>query len=338
MIRRRALVRGGLGLGAATLLPGSLRAQQFQHSSGRPFKIAMILWRGWEEASQGFKDYLDERRIACELFIRDAGQDVSKLPAIIAEVKRLKPDLVYLWGTTTALEVLGPVDQPDPVRHILDIPVVFNIVTEPLAGGLIRAHEQSGRNATGTLYIAPIDIQMRSWRAYRRASSIGVVFNPLERNSIVSIKLLKEEGERSGFSVVELPVPVEPGRGPRPDALPELVARLAGEASWMYIPPDTFLNTHRKVLMDSALANKLPSFSSSEAYLRAGALVGLVSRYYSVGRFTALKAAQILVEGQSAGDIPVEPLSRFSLMVNMQVARQLQVYPPLSMLRYAEIV
>ena len=37
-------------------------------------------------------------------------------------------------------------------------------------------------------------------------------------------------------------------------------------------------------------------------------------------------------------DVPVETLKRFSLMVNMQAARQLQLYPPIDLLNYAEVI
>ena len=34
----------------------------------------------------------------------------------------------------------------------------------------------------------------------------------------------------------------------------------------------------------------------------------------------------------------VETLKRFSLLVNMQVARSLRLYPPIDMLNYAEVI
>ena len=35
---------------------------------------------------------------------------------------------------------------------------------------------------------------------------------------------------------------------------------------------------------------------------------------------------------------PVEPLARYSLIVNVQTAKRLEFYPPLSLLRFAETV
>ena len=72
--------------------------------------------------------------------------------------------------------------------------------------------------------------------------------------------------------------------------------------------------------------------------VESNALIGLVSKYYDVGRLTATRAEEILVDGKKPGDIPVESLSRFSLIVNMEVARKLELYPPMSLLNIVAVV
>jgi putative ABC transport system substrate-binding protein len=63
-----------------------------------------------------------------------------------------------------------------------------------------------------------------------------------------------------------------------------------------------------------------------------------VSRYFSVGQFAAYKAEQILLQRRAPADIPVETLARFSLQVQMPVARQLGLLPPLSWFNHAELL
>jgi putative ABC transport system substrate-binding protein len=72
--------------------------------------------------------------------------------------------------------------------------------------------------------------------------------------------------------------------------------------------------------------------------MQAGALSGLVSRYQSVGEFTAFKAEQILVGKQQPNSIPIEPLKRFSYQVRISAAERLKLMPPLPMFNYAEII
>ena len=82
----------------------------------------------------------------------------------------------------------------------------------------------------------------------------------------------------------------------------------------------------------------LPTFASTEQLMQAGALSGLVSRYYNVGQFTAHKAEQILVGKVPAAQIPVEMLKRFSYQIRMPAAKRLNLPPPLPMLSYAELI
>ena len=64
----------------------------------------------------------------------------------------------------------------------------------------------------------------------------------------------------------------------------------------------------------------------------------LISRYSTVGEFAAYKAEQILFDGKKAGEIPIETLTRHSLIVNLSAVRRLHTYPPLSILRLAELI
>jgi putative ABC transport system substrate-binding protein len=70
----------------------------------------------------------------------------------------------------------------------------------------------------------------------------------------------------------------------------------------------------------------------------SNALMGLVSRYYDVGKLTARQAERILVDHKSPADMPIESLSRFSLIVNMKVARELGLYPPMSIINLVDVV
>lgn len=302
----------------------------------RPFRIMMLLFRGWEEACDGFRDHFAARRIPVELMVRDIGQDLRRVPALVAEVRAIRPDLVYVWGTSLAVAALGPWDAVDPARHIAGVPVVFNIVTDPVGNRIVQSREAPGRAVTGTEYIAPVEVQMRAMARYRAFTRVATPFNPQERNSLSVVAQMRG---LLGDGVLELPVALAAGR-PDPTSIPGLVAeaRRAG-AEWLYVPPDTFLNDHRAALTAAALEAGLPCFSASERFVQfAEGLAGLVSRYYSVGAFTGFKAEQILRGGRAAESIPVETLTRFSFLIRMETARRLPLFPPVGLLRVAETV
>ena len=307
-------------------------------ATGRPPRILMILFRGWEEACDGFRDYFAARRIAVDLVVRDAAQDLRAVPPLVREAKAMRPDLVYLWGTTLTMTALGPWDAHDPDRHLSGIPAVFNIVTDPVGNRIVRSRAEPGRPVTGTEYIAPVPVQIEAIAAYRDFRAIAAPFNPRERNSVSVVEEMGRILAARGAAFMPLPVPPHADGRPDPTAIPGLLrAAREGGADWLYIPPDTFLNQHRALLTQTAIAEGLPSFSASERFVAfADGLAGLVSRYTSVGAFTAFKAEQILFGRRDPASIPVETLTRFSYQIRMDTARLLGVYPPGGLLRIAE--
>ena len=306
-------------------------------AQARPYRIMMLLTRGWEEACDGFRDHFAARRISVELIVRDIETDMRRVPRLVEEVRQTRPDLVYVWGTGLAVAALGPWDAVDPARHITGVPVVFNIVTDPVGNRLIRSNTNPGRPVTGTEYIASVEVQMRAMARYRPFTRVATIFNPNESNSR---SVVAQARALLGDNLVELPVALNAARQPDPDSIPAALmrARAAG-VDWLYIPPDTFLNNHRAVLTRGALVLRLPIFAATERFvLFADGLAGLVSRYYSVGAFTAYKAEQILRDGRAPESIPVETLTRMSYLIRMESARYLHLYPPVGLLRTAEIV
>jgi putative ABC transport system substrate-binding protein len=306
-------------------------------SQTRPYRIMMLLTRGWEEACDGFRDHFAARRIPVELIVRDIATDMRLVPGLVQEVRQVRPDLVYVWGTGLAVAALGPWDAVDPARHITGVPVVFNIVTDPVGNRIVRSNTDPGRAVTGTEYIASVEVQMRAMARYRPFTRVATIFNPSESNSRAVVAQLRA---LLGDNLVELPVALDSSRQPDPASIPGLLlrARQAG-VDWLYIPPDTFLNNHRSVLTRGALVLRLPIFAATERFvLFADGLAGLVSRYYSVGAFTGYKAEQILRDGRAPESIPVETLTRMSYLIRMESARYLHLYPPVGLLRTAETV
>lgn len=334
-MKRRELLAGLTGLGIAGSLPAVAQAQ----SKAKPYRIYMALYRGWEDCAQGFKDYFVNQGIPVELIVRDAGQDKSKLPGFVAEAKALGVDLVFTWGTTVTQEMLGPWNKADPALHITDIPAVFAIVSQPVGAKVVPDLTSSRRNITGTSYLVPVETQLALIQSYRKFSVLGMVYNPLEPNSQVTIDEFTRLGKQQDFRLAAVPVEVVDGK-PLPASIPAKVAEVkeAG-AEFLYIPPDTFINVNRDILTGAALEQKLPSFAAAEnPVVNSKAMFGAVYRYYPVGQLTAYKAEQILVQKRAPADIPVDAPKRMAIMINMPVVRSLGFYPPMTLLGLSEVI
>jgi len=335
MIARRSFLKGVGTAFATRFLAGRAGA------TDRSFRIHMLLWRGETEVEQGFRAYLAEHQVPVELVVRDCNRDLGRLPDFLAEIRRDRPDLVYTWGTGITLGTVGRWDAPAEAQPIHDIPVVFALVSAPVATGIAPPDGQPARaNVTGAVHVPPIPVQIAAMQAYLPLRRIAVIFNPAEANSVSNVAELKAAAGAVGVEVLQAPVPNGPDGRPDPASIPHLVAELALRSpQLLYIGPDNFVGNHREELTAAGIAHGLPCFTATELEVRDGdAMFGLVSRYDMVGRLAALKAKQILVDGLAPSALPIETLDRFSFVIRLPVALRLGLYPPLPILDYAEII
>jgi putative tryptophan/tyrosine transport system substrate-binding protein len=306
----------------------------------KPFRIYAITFRGMTDVEKGFQDYFASRKIPVEITFRDLNRDATRMPGFIEEIRRTKPDLIYTWGTSVTLGVVGAFDKVNAQSNVTDIPVVFTLVAAPVLAKIVPDLKSSGRNVTGVFHVASTEAQMRAMASYRPFKKIGVLYSPTERNSVVTLEELRELGKKMNFTIVEKKFQLDAANKLTADGAEAMIAEMKEQkAEWLYLPPDSYLGTQaQKVIIPAAVENGLPTFASTEQLMQAGALAGLISRYHSIGQFTAYKAEQILVKKMAPKNIPVETLTRFSFQVQLDSAIKLGLPPPLPMFNYADFV
>jgi putative ABC transport system substrate-binding protein len=305
-----------------------------------PWRIHAVTYRGRTDVERGFADHFAARNIPVEITWRDIALDPSRLPGLVDEIRRERPDLVHTWGTGVTLGIVGRWDAKDTRRFVRDIPVVFSLVAAPVGAGIVPDVAAPGRPVTGVSHVASLAVQMQTMANYRAHRAIGMLYSPNEPNSLAVLRELTALGRQRGVDVLATPFRTNAAGQPIADGADELVRKLRADgAQWLYMPPDSFLSTQaRGVVVPAALAQGLPAFASTEQLMAAGALLGLVSRYYNVGQFAAFKAEQILAGRADASRLPIETLTRFSLQINLTAARRLGALPPLEMFNYAELI
>jgi len=317
---------------AATLATGAL-------AQGKPFKVTLILFRGVTQADQGFMDQL-KARMPVTFTVRDVEGSRAKVREFVEEAKRDRPDLLYTFGTTVTLDTVGAIGKVDSNLHVVDIPVVFNIVADPVGAKLATAFAATGRNLTGVSHLVPMPDQLRVMQRFRSVKKLGVIFNPYEANSALAVEQLKGLHTQFQFELVAAALQTAPGQRVVPQDIADAMQRLITAApDFIYLPSDSSLIGQASMIVSAATAARIPVISATEGPIRDdGAFVGLVSNYYNAGAFAAHKAEQILIGKQSAGQLPIETLQRFALVVNMTTAVQLGIYPPLDLIRIAELL
>jgi putative ABC transport system substrate-binding protein len=335
--RRQWLARALAGsLAASALTPARAQAA----AAGRPFRIYAITFRGMTDVERGFEEYFRSRKIPVQITYRDLNRDATRMPGFLDEIRATRPDLVYTWGTSVTLGVVGSTDAKDRSKFINNIPVVFTLVASPTLAKILPESGPARANVTGVTHVAPTAAQIQAMASYRPFQTLGVLYTPTEKNSVVVIEQIRKVGRERGFDTVERMIRLDANRQPTAEGVADIVRELKdGGAQWLYLPPDSYLGTlAQEVVIPAAMQAGLPTFASTEQLMQAGALTGLVCRYFSIGQYTAHKVEQVLVGKIAPSAIPADTLKRFSLQVRMSAAERLKLPPPLPMLSYAELV
>ena len=320
---------------ALTILISGARARETKRIFG-------VFWRGCEEACQGFQDYFAEKNISIEFVIRDAARDATKLPGFLAEARAAKADLILTWGTSATLGIAGTLDDAGNPAFNNDIPHVFTVVADPVGARVVESLDKTNRaNVTGTFNRVPEAVNIHTIRSYMPAfKRLGLLYNINERNSLIKRDEIRALSETMGFDLVALELPPAADGKPRVEDISPKIAELKAKGvDFIYLGSSSFLDVNRDVFTGEAVANGIPVLSPYERLVRGShALLSISARYTDVGRLAAQQAEKILFEGKAAGDLPVARMTNFAYVINMDVAKKLNLFPPVEILQIAETV
>ena len=112
--------------------------------------------------------YVEDRDI--RLDPRFAEGVLSRLPVLATELVQSNPDIIIGFG--------GPAAQA-AARATSTIPIVFSIVTDPVALGLVASLDKPGLNATGVTSLDP-------GQAAKQMELLTAVFPGIQRIAILS--------------------------------------------------------------------------------------------------------------------------------------------------------
>ncbi len=217
--------------------------------------------------------------------------------------------------------VIVPISTPSAqavVAATSDIPVVFTAVTDPLGAKLIGNLEKPGANVTGMSDLSPIAKHLALIKEVTpNAKKIGVPFNPGEANAVTLVELLKSEGAKMGYEIVEAPAPKSS------DVL-AAAQSLVGKSDVIYVPTDNTIVSALEAVIQVGTDNKLPVFAGDTDSVKRGAIAAVGFNYYDVGRQTGQIVARVL-KGEKPGDIAVQGVEITELYVNPGAAAQMGV-------------
>jgi ABC-type uncharacterized transport system substrate-binding protein len=276
-------------------------------------RIAMLLWRGETHAEAGFKEGLKELGYSVKFEIFNSEQNEKNLGTLLHSIKKNidSYDYIYTFGTT--------VSRRAKIVIAGQIPQLFNIVTDPVAAGIVDSIVSPGGNISGASDAIGIAEQLNNTRKLFDFKRLGFFFNPREKNSMIIRDEVHRFGKANNIEIVDFRSP------PVQNALfmnlkkindnPDLVDAV-------YLSADSYLISEAKVIGSELRDARLKSIGPVRTFIEHGVLMGVVGDYYQLGRAVA-NMVDRNQRGEELGRIPVEPIQDVTLMINRTTAELL---------------
>ena len=263
----------------------------------------MVVWRGCEDACQGFKDYIAKSGMKAEVVVRNADRNKKSLPEFVKEARSLKADLVVTWGTSVTLGIAGTLSDHNAPRFLNSIPIVFMIVADPVRAKIVESYARTGRKTvTGTRNRVPERVNIKAMRTYNPAfKHLGMFYNRNETNSVLKVEEMRDLARKMKFKLTATELALGEDGQPKIDTLgAKFAAYKASGVDFVYLGSSSFLRKNGEAFTAAAVENGLPVLSPYEKLVRKSkALMSVAARYYDVGQLAGQQAKAILAEGKT---------------------------------------
>ena len=320
--------------GAGALLVAPLaRAQQ----AGRKYRVAAILTTSpvTEMAGQdpehpmvrGFVHelrtlgYVEGRNLVLER--RSAAGRLERYPSIVAELVRLKTDVIVTAGGSALLaSAKGAWDS---------VPVVMFGADNPVPRGLAASLGRPGGNLTGLLAISGPE------NAAKRLQLLKEAIPTLSRVAYLSTKTVWEHPITRPIREAAASLGIELLHAEhKPDDLEATFAaieQMHPDALFVSIGTESF--GQRKQIVAFATRARLPGSYPFVPMVEDGGLMSYGVDVSHLGRRAAHYVDKIL-KGARPGDLPIEGPTKFELVINLRTARALGLTIPNVLLLQAD--
>jgi len=312
-------------------------AEKSSESDGETMLIAVVYSNSGMASAFAFQDYLMSQQSSTKVEMMASDDAPENSRVWLSALERLRPQLIYMSGTRV-LSALLEISRANRWPMVLKgVPVVFSGVGNNELSDLKDLSLSNIKIVTGILDQPSVHLQWKAISAYRSIRTVGFINEPGNVANMKARKALEELARRGTFRIAD----VELGRqdhNHKPDTMAQWAMRLkALGAEVVYLAPDIFSSGAVMELATSqAAAVGLPSFCVGERDRRMHpCLLNLAANTTTMGRHIARRAMQTLrTKGREEPALFDSP-KIYSLLVDLELARSLKIYPPLSLLGVA---
>ena len=198
-----------------------------------------------------------------------------------------------------------------------DIPVIFTAITDPVGAKL-----DSG-NITGTSDVLPVEGQLQLIRALQpEAKTIGIVYTTSEANSVYSVGVYEELAGQYGFTIDAIGVTAQSEVTQAVDTL------ISHKVDCLSNLTDNNVVGVLGSILEKTNDAEIPVYGSEIEQVKLGCAAGAGLEYVQLGIQTGKMAARVLKDEATSEEIPYEIIENYSLYVNSDVLKQLNIQLP----------
>jgi ABC-type uncharacterized transport system substrate-binding protein len=306
-------------------LCSSVAAQQ-----AKVYRVGVIHQGGpYKAVVDGLRDglrqlgYEEGKQILLE--IRDTKSDPKLVEEAAKTFERERVNLIYVVTTSAAT----------PVKNVTSkSPIVFAVGSDPVGSGLVQSFGKPGGRLTGVQY-STTDLTGKRLEILKeivpKLSRVVTFYNPNNRMATDAAALAREAARQFGVQLVER-------QATSVEELRQRVGALkAKEADAYFYISDAMVLIQAQLVIDMAMSKKLPTMFSEQNLVAMGGLASYGQNFHETGRLSA-KYVQKIMTGAPPGDLRVEIVDKFELVINLKTAKQIGLTIPPNVLARADKV
>ncbi len=272
-----------------------------------------------DASMQGIKDeltkngYIEKENVQYEIV--DVGFDASLIPQMITNMKSHHPCVLVATTTPVAQYAKG---------SIKDIPLIYSVITDPVAARLIKAPHRPEGNMTGSSDQQDLHVLLDfTKKVLDHPSRVGILYATAEVNDLALVHMLKQVALTSHMQVVA--VPIDQTRD-----IPMAMQQFNQKVDFIYVGGSGAIQPALPVIASESRKMGIPIFNVNEAAVKENMVFASFGvNYHQVGVNTGKLIVGIL-QGQSIASLPPQyPSTKdYQGFVSQKNAAQLGLHLP----------
>jgi len=257
--------------------------------------------------------FVEGRNIAIDYLF--AERDISRLPALAAELVARKVTVVFTATTVSALAMKAATST---------MPIVFAIGADPVKSGLVTSLNRPGGYLTGVSFFTNQMEAKRLGLLHEFVPKVDLVAVLLNPNNPFFDNQSNDLGEAS--RALGLKIHVE-----RASSVHEIDRAFGAfaqqQAGALLVGADPYFNSQRSVVIAQAAQLRLPAIYEWREFAEAGGLMSYGTSLTGAYRQASDFVVRIL-KGATPADLPVLQSTKFEFVINLKTAKALGLEVP----------